>query len=161
MYAAREVTIDSEMLENLFTREMSPVKKKSSKNKGRGLKSGVKPNNMEKQLDQVADKSVIVALLDVKKASNIEITLSRLSKESGKEPEEIVEAINQLDARSLAESTTEGGEEGGGPEWSRDSLEDTAETVDRLLKVLPSNEDCQGIQNWYLDKVNGGMEDTL
>ena len=47
----------------------------------------------------------IVALLDVKKASNIEITLSRLTREGGKEPEEIVECINHLDARALAETS--------------------------------------------------------
>jgi len=46
-----------------------------------------------------------VALLDVKKASNIEITLARLTRESGKEPEEIVECINHLDARALAETS--------------------------------------------------------
>ena len=46
-----------------------------------------------------------MALLDVKKASNIEITLARLTRESGREPEEIVECINCLDARALAETS--------------------------------------------------------
>ncbi len=162
LYAAREVAIDGSMLEQLFTRELSPVKKKATKSR---LGAGVKPNKMEGKLDQVAggdnggqgkgERGAIVALLDVKKASNIEITLARLTRESGKEPEEIVEAINQLDARSLAESTVEC-EEGAVPEWSRDILEDTAEALDRLLKVLPSNDECESIAAWFQDKVAGG-----
>ncbi|QDZ23231.1 Formin FH2 domain-containing protein [Chloropicon primus] len=165
LYSKRSVTIDSEMLESLFTREISPVKKRSTKSR---LGPGMKPSKMESQLNQVAGKGgkggdggsmAIVALLDVKKASNIEITLARLTRESGKEPEEIVEAINQLDARSLTESSTvvecEDGS-GGSSEWSRDSLEDTAEAVDRLLKVLPSNEECEGISLWYSDKIKSG-----
>ena len=56
LYCKRHVVIDVEMLESLFTREVSPVKKKSTKSRvGAGF-GGVKPNNMEKQLDKVADK---------------------------------------------------------------------------------------------------------
>lgn len=164
LYTKRDVGIDNEMLESLFTRELSPVKKRGTKSR---LGPGMKGSKMEQQLDKVAGGrgkgggagSAIVALLDVKKASNIEITLARLTRESGKEPEEIVDAINQLDARSLAESSSavecEDGGQGAG-EWSRDILEDTAEAVDRLLKVLPSNEECEGISLWYHDKVKSG-----
>lgn len=43
-------------------------------------------------------------------------------------------------------------------EWSRDILEDTAEAVDRLLKVLPSNEECKGIWHWYQDTKKRGED---
>ena len=45
-----------------------------------------------------------------------------------------------------------------GGEWSRDILEDTAEAVDRLLKVLPSNEECKGIWHWYQDRKKRGED---
>ena len=158
-FGAKVVDIDHAMLEVLFTREASPVKKKGSKSR---LVPGMQPVPMGEGTLRLlggpgkgkgkGDKGAVVVLLDVKKASNIEITLSHLTRESGREPEDIVAAINRLDTHTLAE----GAGEQQTAKASRDVLEDAAEAIDRLLKVLPSDEECNGVVAWVKEREGEG-----